>query len=114
MYQETSNAVMFALMIHDVVSPNAQASPINAKLENPYQLFEFGSFHGGVWRCGYKLDTIGEVAVLAYLWSKYWFQIIAALGVLSALVYWIVTGVPDSFFVGQIEFFTRFLQILIE
>ena len=111
MYQETSNAVMFALLIHDVVSPKAVACPYVAKLENPYMLFETGSFHGGVWRCGYKLDSIGEVAVIAYLFSKFWFQIIAISGLLSTLVYWVATGQPDTFDV--LTKFSKYLMTLL-
>lgn len=96
MYQETSNAVMFALLIHDVVNPKAAANPKNSKLSNPYELFEFGSFHGGVWRCAYKLNTIGEVAALSYFATKYWFQGLSGVGILSSMGYWIATGIPET------------------
>lgn len=97
MYQETSNAVMGALLLHDVVNPMAIANPKVAKLENPYELFKTGSFHGGVWRCGFKLDSIGEVSVLVYFATKFWFQGIFIMGVLSAIGVWLATGVPNSF-----------------
>ena len=108
MYQETSNAVMFALLVHDVVNSKAKANPANGKLENPYQLFEFGSFHGGVWRCGYKLDSIGEVAVISYFAGKFWLQAFAGLGVLTAVGAAVVTGQPNML-MGFSEF-SKFLM----
>ena len=56
MYAETSNAVMGALLIHDVRNPKAPANPkAPTKLANPLQIFMNGGFHGGTWRCGYKV-----------------------------------------------------------
>ena len=91
MYQETSNAVMTALLVFDLRDP---ASPANPKtpLANPYQLFEHGSFHGGVWRCAYKLDTIGEVAVLSFVFSNYAPHLVGLLAGAVALGQWLVTG----------------------
>jgi len=63
--QETSNAVMAALLIHDIRNPQAVANP-SVKLDNPYELFKHYGFHGGMWRVGYKVDTIGEVSVLIH------------------------------------------------
>jgi len=63
--QETSNAVMTAILIHDVRNPNAVANP-DVPLPNPLALFSHNSFHGGVWRAGYKVGTIGEVSVLVH------------------------------------------------
>lgn len=111
MYQETSNAVMCTLLLYDVVNPNAQANPNAAKLENPYELFKFGSFHGGVWRCGFTLDSIGEVSVLAYFANKYWFQVFMVLPLLASFVYWWVTGEPASFRI--LDNFSRQLQAMI-
>eukprot|EP01094_Clydonella_sp_ATCC50884_P018402 TRINITY_DN339_c0_g1_i1.p1 TRINITY_DN339_c0_g1~~TRINITY_DN339_c0_g1_i1.p1 ORF type:complete len:550 (-),score=181.39 TRINITY_DN339_c0_g1_i1:68-1639(-) len=63
--QETSNAVMAGLLLHDINNANSAAHPSFA-LENPLQLFSHGSFHGGVWRCGYTVGSIGEVSVLIH------------------------------------------------
>ena len=63
---ETSNAVMSALLFYDLNSSNSWASPRNQKLGNPNQLFSHGSFHGGVWRCAYEVDSIGEASVFLY------------------------------------------------
>ena len=68
--QETSNAVMAALLINDineesksVADPKSRAAK---KLRNPYELFAYNSFHGGVWRCAYTVGSIGEVSVLIH------------------------------------------------
>ncbi|CAM9876612.1 unnamed protein product [Scytosiphon promiscuus] len=64
--QETSNAVMGALLLRDVADPATPSNP-SLPLKNPLQLFSFGSFHGGVWRMAYTIDSIGTPSVLAYL-----------------------------------------------
>lgn len=64
--QETSNAVMGALLLADVRDPATPANP-SLPVKNPLQLFSHGSFHGGVWRMAYTVDSIGTASVLAYL-----------------------------------------------
>ena len=91
MYQETSNAVMGALLINDVCNPESYAHPAN-KLTNPMELFKYGSFHGGMWRTGYALDSTSTVTVLAYLMSNYWFSIMSGSGVFASVVVWLFTG----------------------
>ena len=51
MAPEVSNSVMTALLFFDLNDKSSSGNPEN-KLNNPNQLFQFGSFHGGVWRCG--------------------------------------------------------------
>jgi len=63
--QETSNSVMTAILLHDLSNPKAVARPSYA-LRNPLELFKHNSFHGGVWRCAYKVGSIGEVSVLIH------------------------------------------------
>lgn len=63
--QNTSNAVMGALLIHDIRNPKSVAHP-EVPLDNPLQLFTSGAFHGGVWRTGYRINTIGEVSALIH------------------------------------------------
>jgi len=58
--KETSNAVMGALLIHDVVN-KAAPSQKHVKGSNPLLLFGTGAFHGGIWRCGWKMNSIGSV-----------------------------------------------------
>ena len=62
---ETSKSVMIAILFNDLNNPKSVANPKNA-LANPNQLFSYGSFHGGVWRCAYTIDSIGESSVLLY------------------------------------------------
>ena len=62
---ETSKSVMIAILFHDLNNPDSVANPKNP-LANPNQLFSSGSFHGGVWRCAYEIDSIGESSVLLY------------------------------------------------
>eukprot|EP01119_Soliformovum_irregulare_P020203 TRINITY_DN6509_c0_g3_i1.p1 TRINITY_DN6509_c0_g3~~TRINITY_DN6509_c0_g3_i1.p1 ORF type:complete len:527 (-),score=168.14 TRINITY_DN6509_c0_g3_i1:62-1642(-) len=81
--QESSNAVMSAILIHDLNNPKAAANP-QTVLKNPLELFKYNSFHGGVWRSGYKVNSIGEVSVLVHFLSAYRFIF---LGVLIAFLY---------------------------
>ncbi|KAJ1625725.1 hypothetical protein T492DRAFT_1037688 [Pavlovales sp. CCMP2436] len=50
------------MYFHDVVS--------HAKTRNPTLFFLFflceKAVHGGLWRCAYKVDSIGEVSALIY------------------------------------------------
>jgi hypothetical protein len=62
---ETSKSVMIAILFHDLNNPGCVANP-KTRLANPNQLFSYGSFHGGVWRCAYEIDSIGECSVLLY------------------------------------------------
>eukprot|EP01127_Copromyxa_protea_P001410 TRINITY_DN11410_c0_g1_i1.p1 TRINITY_DN11410_c0_g1~~TRINITY_DN11410_c0_g1_i1.p1 ORF type:complete len:725 (-),score=176.21 TRINITY_DN11410_c0_g1_i1:99-2273(-) len=63
MTPETSNAVMGAILIHDVRN-KAGISNANTPLPHPLVLFSIGGFHGGVWRCGATIGTIGIWAAL--------------------------------------------------
>eukprot|EP00471_Norrisiella_sphaerica_P010082 CAMPEP_0184497368 /NCGR_PEP_ID=MMETSP0113_2-20130426/36325_1 /TAXON_ID=91329 /ORGANISM="Norrisiella sphaerica, Strain BC52" /LENGTH=748 /DNA_ID=CAMNT_0026884437 /DNA_START=116 /DNA_END=2362 /DNA_ORIENTATION=+ len=66
--QETTNAVMTAALLYDVRSSDTVAKPTNRKdkVANPLELFKYTSFHGGVWRCGYQMDSLGVPSVLIY------------------------------------------------
>lgn len=68
MAPETSNAVMGALLLHDVLNPKSSAQP-NSKLslDTPLGLFSEGAFHGGVWRNGFLMNTIGELSAISYM-----------------------------------------------
>jgi len=91
MFQETSNAVMGALLLHDVQNPRAAGNP-QFPLSNPLRMFEYGSFHGGVWRCGFKMGTIGEMSAIAYYLKFYWFAMGAATAAVAAVGTWVATG----------------------
>lgn len=62
---ETSNAVMSAILFHDLNNEEGAGNP-KTKLSNPNELFKWGSFHGGAWRCAYEVDSLGEASVLLY------------------------------------------------
>jgi hypothetical protein len=62
---ETSNAVMSAILLYDLSDATSSGNPKSA-LSNPNQLFSFGAFHGGLWRCAYEVDSIGEASVFLY------------------------------------------------
>ncbi|KAL1507710.1 hypothetical protein AB1Y20_007323 [Prymnesium parvum] len=63
-HPETSNAVMAALLLHDLHTPHPP-------LASPLLLFARGAFHGGAWRCAWRFDSIGALAVALYYWRTY-------------------------------------------
>lgn len=68
--EDTSNAVMGALLINDLRNEQSAANP-NVRLRNPMNLFTENSFHGGAWRIGWKFGCIGTPSVVSYLISAY-------------------------------------------
>mmetsp|Transcript_1300 Transcript_1300/g.2391 ORF Transcript_1300/g.2391 Transcript_1300/m.2391 type:complete len:533 (-) Transcript_1300:30-1628(-) len=70
--QDTSNAVMGALLVYDVMCPSSVAHPSAKKLDNPLLLFSENAFHGGMWRMAFKMDSIGEVAALVHWTRELW------------------------------------------
>jgi hypothetical protein len=91
MYQETSNAVMGALLLHDALD---RSSVAHASLRHPLDLFASGSFHGGIWRAAYKIDSIGEVAALIYYTKTNLFYVGATLASLVAGATYIALNGP--------------------
>jgi hypothetical protein len=89
MYQETSNAVMGALLIHDIRNTNGVARQ-GEKLDHPLQLFSKNSFHGGVWRCGIELESIGLWAIVYTLRAS----IAGAVALLGSVAGFVIAG-PD-------------------
>jgi Protein tyrosine phosphatase-like protein, PTPLA len=86
---ETSNAVMSTLLIYDLYDPKSVGNP-KVSLDNPNQLFAYNSFHGGVWRCAYKIDSIGEASVFLYfgrLAAPYVYGTVAASVAVAAYLY---------------------------
>jgi len=63
---ETSNAVMSAILFSDLNDESAVSHPGSGKAKNPNELFRWGAFHGGTWRCAYQVDSIGEASVMIY------------------------------------------------
>lgn len=91
MYAETSNAVMGALLVHDIRNPKAPARG-GAKLDNPLHIFANGSFHGGTWRCGFKMGSIGELSAVTFYLKTYAAAISAGSAGFAAFALWLATG----------------------
>ena len=67
--QETTNAVMCAMLLHDSQNTEGSAFPANKDkygIDNPIKLFSHGGFHGGVWRSAYTVDSIGAPSVIIW------------------------------------------------
>ena len=66
--QETTNATMAAILIHDILNPASPKNPNNNSQHfySSLQLFSSQSVHGGLWRSPYTVDSLGEVAALLY------------------------------------------------
>lgn len=86
---ETSNAVMSALLLFDLNDPSSVGNPVT-KLNNPNQLFSYGSFNGGAWRCAYEVDSIGECSVLIYFarLAKPYITVVTGIAALGAAMAW--------------------------
>ncbi len=54
---ETSNAIMAALLVHDLRNPAAAGNPATP-LKHPLDLFIQGAAHGGLWRSQYAARSI--------------------------------------------------------
>jgi len=68
-HKETTNSIMTALLIHDVVISKSSKNPANREecgIENTLELFRTESVHGGIWRAAYKVDSIGEFSAAVY------------------------------------------------
>jgi len=83
--QETSNAVMSAILIYDLNSPRSVARP-DVPLRNPLEMFKENSFHGGIWRAAYKVGSIGQVSVLVHFFKV--LKPLFALLVVILAVFW--------------------------
>ena len=87
--QDTSGAVMFALLINDLRNPLSKANP-TVGLAHPLNLFTEQSFHGGIWRCPFTVDSVGVPAALSYYLQTYGGAIVGAVGVLGGCVKYII------------------------
>ena len=71
-YQELSNSVMGALLIQDVLNPNAAAKTLSiVKLTNPLCIFASNQFHGGVFRAGFRFESMGVVSAAFVLAKRF-------------------------------------------
>lgn len=60
---ETSNALMAALLVHDLRYEGAAANPA-VPLDHPAELFMQGAVHGGLWRTAFSPRSVMEIAAL--------------------------------------------------
>jgi hypothetical protein len=70
--QDTTNAVMAAILLHDVFNPRSPKNPANRKeagVATALELFRTQAVHGGLWRAPYTVDSLGAVSVLIYFAS---------------------------------------------
>jgi hypothetical protein len=86
----TTNAVMTALLVHDMVNADGPKNPKNkAKygIPNSIMLFRTQSVHGGLWRCAYKVDSLGECSALIHFLGGPKFFIYVFYLIIFALVF---------------------------
>jgi len=83
--QETTNAVMAAMLMHDVLNPDGPKNPANKasfNIQNSLELFSTQAVHGGLWRSPYKIDSLGEVSAFIYFFGMVapYAAVLAAIG----------------------------------
>ncbi len=66
---DTSNAIMGALLVHDLRNPESSANPAT-KLAHPMQLFVEGACHGGMWRSEYASRSVLGIAAVTGMFER--------------------------------------------
>ena len=66
---ETSNAIMGALLVHDLRNPASSANP-EVDLPHPMQLFIEGACHGGMWRSEYASRSVLGIAAITGMFER--------------------------------------------
>lgn len=66
---DTSNAIMAALLVHDLRNPASTANP-GIPIAHPMQLFVDGSAHGGMWRSEYAARSVLGLAAVAGMFER--------------------------------------------
>ena len=66
---DTSNAIMAALLVHDLRNPESTANP-EVPIAHPMQLFVDGSCHGGLWRSEYSARSVLGFAAVAGMFER--------------------------------------------
>lgn len=64
-----SNALMAAMLVHDLRNPASSANPATA-LRHPLDLFVDGANPGGMWRCPFEPNSIMAAAAVAGLFER--------------------------------------------
>ena len=60
---DTTNAIMAALLVHDLRNDDCPANPATP-LAHPLELFMDEAVHGGLWRTGLQLRSVIEIAAI--------------------------------------------------
>jgi hypothetical protein len=66
---DTSNAIMAALLVHDLRNPAASSNP-EVPLPHPMHLFVDGAAHGGLWRSEYAARSVLGLAAVAGMFER--------------------------------------------
>ncbi len=66
---DTSNAIMAALLVHDLRNPLSTANP-DVPISHPMQLFVDGACHGGMWRSQYAARSVLGLAAVAGMFER--------------------------------------------
>jgi hypothetical protein len=66
---DTSNAIMAALLVHDLRNPAATSNP-DVPIAHPMQLFVDGACHGGLWRSEYAARSVLGLAAVAGMFER--------------------------------------------
>ena len=67
--QDTTNAVMCAILVNDVLNAASPKNPANRSVygvRTPLELFRSEAVHGGLWRSPYTVDSLGAVSAMIY------------------------------------------------
>ena len=54
------------VVVPRVLQPKSSKNRKTFGIDNSLELFKTQGVHGGLWRAGYQVDSIGEVSALAY------------------------------------------------
>jgi len=87
--QDTSGSVMFALLINDLRNNLSKANP-TVGLGNPLNLFSEQSFHGGIWRCPFTVDSVGVPAAVTYYLQTYGGVIVGGIAVIGGAISYVI------------------------
>jgi len=87
----TSSSVMLALMINDIRNPKSASNP-KTKFSNPMEIFSQNAFHGGAFRCPYKIGSIGTVSVLYFVVKHYGIVLLLILSAMGYVAKYVITG----------------------
>ena len=73
MWPCTSNALMGALLLHDMSNESGpkRGAVGSDHFSNPLELFSTQGVHGGLWRTGYSLNSTGTLSAILYLLTNY-------------------------------------------